>query len=96
VSVQALERTLAHELGHHLLGHYNSFHIDPATTADGHPPGHDVENERAANDFAAELLMPTTWVSYYAKQLRSSKRLAQKFQVSQQAVRYRLAELGLR
>jgi len=89
--------TVAHELGHHLLGHYESFHIDPTrTVADGHPPGYDWKYERAANDFAAELLMPATWVSDYARQVRSSTRLAQKFQVSRQAMSYRLVDLGLR
>jgi transcriptional regulator with XRE-family HTH domain len=89
--------TIAHELGHHLLRHYDNFHIDPTRTAeDGHPPGYDWKDERAANDFAAQLLMPATWVSQYLKQLGPTKRLAQKFQVSQEAMSYRLVNLGLR
>ena len=49
--------TVAHELGHYLLGHHRiRFHIDLGANAeDGHPPGYDWQSERAANDFAAEL-----------------------------------------
>jgi Zn-dependent peptidase ImmA (M78 family) len=34
--------TIAHQLGHRLLRHYDHFLIDPERTAsDGHPPGYD-------------------------------------------------------
>lgn len=89
--------TIAHELGHHLLRHYDNFHIDPTqTAADGHPPGYDWKDERAANEFAAQLLMPATWVAEYLKELDDDARLARKFKVSPQAMNYRLVNLGLK
>lgn len=89
--------TIAHELGHHLLRHYDNFHIDPYRTAsDGHPPGYDWRDERAANEFAAQLLMPAAWVTAEFKRTRNLAALAARFEVSQEAMGYRLANLGLR
>ena len=88
--------SIAHELGHHLLHHYDNFHIDPERTAsDGHPPGYDWRDERAANDFAAQLLMPAAWVTQRFKNARHVSGLATQFGVSQEAMRYRLVNLGL-
>jgi Zn-dependent peptidase ImmA (M78 family)/transcriptional regulator with XRE-family HTH domain len=89
--------SIAHELGHHLLRHYDNFHIDPEQTAtEGHPPGYDWRDERAANEFAAQLLMPATWVSQRFKRTRDVARLAEQFDVSPASMRYRLITLGLR
>jgi transcriptional regulator with XRE-family HTH domain len=89
--------TIAHELGHHLLRHYENFHIDVQAMAElGNPPGHDWRDEREANDFAAQLLMPAALVTQeYASQPKVS-RLAAKFKVSQEAMGWRLVNLGLR
>jgi len=89
--------TIAHELGHHLLRHYRQFHIDPERTAsDGHPPGYDWRDEREANDFAAELLMPASWVAHQFRLNGDAADLATRFGVSKQAMGYRLVNLGLR
>jgi Zn-dependent peptidase ImmA (M78 family)/transcriptional regulator with XRE-family HTH domain len=89
--------SIAHELGHHLLRHYDHFHIDlERTAADGHPPGYDWRDERSANEFAAQLLMPAGWVAKFAKRGEDVAELAQRFQVSGQAMGFRLANLGLR
>jgi Zn-dependent peptidase ImmA (M78 family) len=89
--------TIGHELGHLLLGHHDRFHIDLGPTAEhGNPPGHDWRNERAANDFAAELLMPTTLVHEAFERSESISDLAQLFEVSEIAMGYRLANLHLR
>jgi Zn-dependent peptidase ImmA (M78 family)/DNA-binding XRE family transcriptional regulator len=89
--------TIAHELGHLVLRHHERFHLDLGSTAtDGHPPGYDWLSEREANDFAANLLMPDGEVR---KQFRASipvEELAERFEVSAQAMRYRLINLGLR
>jgi transcriptional regulator with XRE-family HTH domain len=54
--------TIAHELGHLLLRHTDRFYVDfgdeLAPGAAGEHPGYDWRAERAANDFAANLLMP--------------------------------------
>lgn len=96
--------SLAHELGHFLLGHYllvrdgesgydDRFHID---SSDGTPPGYDWRAERAANDFAAELLMPRKFVSPAFANTTDPADLAAQFEVSELAMGYRLVNLGLR
>jgi Zn-dependent peptidase ImmA (M78 family) len=56
--------TLAHEIGHHVLGHASSVDDARALAADG---GDQPMDERCANAFAAELLIPPAaagaWVS---------------------------------
>jgi Zn-dependent peptidase ImmA (M78 family) len=85
--------TTAHELGHHLLGHAERFHID---VTDGHQPGYDYRSERAANDFAAELLMPRRILAREFKLDDRTPILANAFEVSEIAMGYRLVNLGLR
>jgi hypothetical protein len=62
-----------------VLAHHDRVHIDlgPAD-AYGHPPGYDWKSERAANDFAAELLMPTDLVREAHQRTRRIATLAQK------------------
>jgi Zn-dependent peptidase ImmA (M78 family)/transcriptional regulator with XRE-family HTH domain len=90
--------TLAHELGHHLLRHTASFHVDFADAGDtaGSAPGYNWQHERAANDFAANLLMPAAWVRHAARHPIELDELAQRFEVSRAAMGFRLASLGLR
>ena len=89
--------TIGHELGHYLLNHHDRFHIDlgPAD-AHGTPPGYDWQAERAANDFAAELLMPGDLVSAQFEHTSQVPALARTFGVSPLAMSYRLVSLGLR
>lgn len=84
--------TIAHELGHHFLGHgerprdttkaFNLYNFDP------------IESE--ANQFAAELLMPADYVEALIKQkgITSLSRLISLFQVSGAAMEIRLKTLG--
>lgn len=89
--------TVAHELGHLVMRHHERFHIDLGTTAaDGHPPDYDWLSEREANDFAANLLMPDGEVRRLYKPSKSVGGLADEFNVSAQAMSYRLINLGLR
>ena len=89
--------TIGHELGHHLLDHHDRFHIDLGPSAEhGHPPGYDWRSERAANDFAAELLMPAQLVHTAFEGSQSATELAVEFEVSELAMGYRLVNLGLR
>ena len=84
--------TIAHELAHYELEHgprprdsaaaFNLYNFDP------------VESE--ANRFAAELLMPESWVRWYVDNATVSvTALANAFQVSEVAMKYRLKNLGL-
>lgn len=84
--------TIAHELGHHFLGHgerprdstkeFNIYNFDPI--------------ESAANSFAAELLMPADYVSALIKVcgITSIKALCDRFNVSGVAMEIRLKNLG--
>ncbi len=92
--------SMAHELGHFLLGHHerssdyeHRFHID---VSEGNPPGFDWRAERAANDFAADLLMPRRFIAAEFQQSQDPAKLAARFDVSEIAMGYRLVNLGLR
>jgi Zn-dependent peptidase ImmA (M78 family) len=87
----------AHEIGHHVLGHADGSVFDYAfpTTAEGEPPGYNPQHEREANQFAAELLMPEENLVEDAPSL-SLARLARRYEVSTEAMSFRLLNLGLR
>lgn len=91
--------TLAHELGHYLLRHIDKFHVDfggelsPGVT--GEHPRYDWRAERAANDFAANLLMPASMVRAAYAKVHGVKRLAEQFNVSTAAIGFRLKSLQL-
>jgi transcriptional regulator with XRE-family HTH domain len=90
--------TLAHELGHYLLRHSASFHLDFFDTGGtaGDSPGYNWQHERGANEFAAYLLMPADTVRREIGRIRDIDELAAAFDVSRQAMAFRLAALGLR
>lgn len=85
--------TVAHELGHHVLKHgprprdgaaeFNLLNYDPL--------------EASANRFAAELLMPAVAVRSFVvdRGIASLHKLAEIFNVSEVAMKYRLTNLGL-
>ncbi len=56
-----------------------------------------LQAERAADYFAASLLMPKAWVKhwFYGEGIRDPRVLARKFQVSTVAMRIRIDQLGL-
>jgi Zn-dependent peptidase ImmA (M78 family) len=100
--------TIAHELGHFLLHEGNIVHLDSGYRAfrinlrdDESSKGED-NDEKEANFFAAELLMPAMFL---ADDLRGRdldlfdeseylQKLAKKYKVSVQALTFRLANLG--
>jgi Zn-dependent peptidase ImmA (M78 family) len=102
--------TIAHELGHHCLGHQfeagEHVHVDEGNYISARGPrsatGIDPK-EVEANQFAAALLMPSELLRQEAAKLRSGSGLldvhvsllAERFQVSEQAMTIRLDTLGL-
>jgi Zn-dependent peptidase ImmA (M78 family) len=90
--------TLAHEIGHHLLGRRASpssrlFFLDASHTGRS-------TVERACDRFAALLLMPEDWVRRYHEELEFNPQhrvriMAERFGVSAWAMRRRLRELSL-
>ncbi len=88
--------TAAHELGHILLNHHDTFHVD-LDSNEGSPPNYNWRFERSANDFAAALLMPEELVRRSVENRVQSdlKGLAREFDVSLQAMSIRLAGLSI-
>lgn len=85
--------TIAHELGHVLLGHVNENNVmmrDTTFSSSTHDP-----DERAANAFAAELIMPRSRVKELYRSARNIHQLSEAFGVSTQAMTFRLKNLGL-
>ncbi len=88
--------TLAHEFGHHCLGHEGV--VDPEGDVFGRPRN---PREAAANSFAANFLAPATAVHNWltargqpAVDLELVVRLAVFFRISAQAARIQLHEVG--
>jgi Zn-dependent peptidase ImmA (M78 family) len=84
--------TIAHELGHFFLEHEGRRFAEPS---DENPP-----QERAANRFAAGLLMPEDWLRAAWDDYRDNPDhrpdiIAEMFGVSSEALKVRLKELGI-
>lgn len=84
--------TLAHELGHYVLNHGGGFRDNAASFNVYNYDQREVD----ANKFAAEILMPKLAIDYVIEKLGRNDvaDLAQLFNVSQQAMRFRLKNLG--
>ena len=85
--------TLAHEFGHYILhrNRINNKHEDYILLRDNEY----TPMEREANEFAAELLMPENKFRNCVNEgITKIKDLAQEFQVSATAIRYRAYKLG--
>lgn len=104
-----LRFTIAHELGHYLLHDGEVIHLDqePASFTvdfrDGKSAKGIDDNEKEANLFAAELLMPAKFLrqeldgkhfDLLAGNNGALQKLAKKYKVSLQALTFRLTNLG--
>lgn len=91
--------TIAHEIGHFILHKEENLHYDPNTKVDTEiflrADGVISGNETEANHFAAELLMPEEMVCDDFKKMPNVIQLASMYEVSEQAMMYRLINLGL-
>lgn len=88
--------TIAHEIGHHLLGHTQSgrcLRDNPNNYSSR--VGNSIEAE--ANEFAAQLIMPEEAVRVLIERrgLTDVRELATAFSVSEAAMYFRLKNLGL-
>jgi len=96
--------TIAHEIGHLLLHDHELLHIDrafPIALRDANASLGTDAVEIEANQFAAELLMPTELIQKDVKKLlnkvepeEATEQLAAKYKVSVQAITIRLTALG--
>lgn len=89
--------TIAHEIGHWALGHLSKARKCWRDNPDSFYSGVASKEERQANQFAAELLMPADAVAWAVQDGRwpSLEKLAALFAVSTAAMGYRLKNLGL-
>jgi len=95
--------TIAHEIGHLKL-HQSGFFVDRAYRAWRDDLPSDPNEERQANWFAAELLMPESMITTVARTVVDQRSmgddaligaLAERFNVSRQAMGFRLLNLGV-
>lgn len=87
--------SVAHELGHAVLGHDAVYHLDYDEHA-GDDPHYSYTDEREANAFAAALLMDERWIRRdFAEGTRSIRELAGHYQASEAAMAFRLINLRL-
>lgn len=92
--------TIAHEIGHFILHKGISLHVDEdfrINLRDGSVNEEEIE----ANAFAAELLMPSEFITKDAQRLglidqEALEKLARRYQVSARAMEIRLTNLGLK
>jgi len=89
--------SIAHEIGHYKLGHHVEFLLDPNEVADGRfdTTQENTLQEQEANHFASELLLPSENIRNDFKQSRNAKELAERYEVSEQALWIRLMKLKL-
>lgn len=97
--------TIAHELGHLLLHSKSGVHVDEAVVQmrDARASAGVDEEEMEANRFAAELLMPRSFLeedlvalgTIFADDERAIASLAKRYKVSTQAMAIRLSVLNL-
>lgn len=89
--------TIAHELGHYILGHLNDSNTKEFRDfANNFKSSTYNPKEVAANKFAARILMPEDKLDFliYKKGVTSIKELAKIMKVSEAAMLYRLKNLG--
>lgn len=83
--------TIAHELGHVVLGHVDEVNAPKRDTTFTNADS----DERDANAFAASLLMPEKYVKKFYRSASSVQELADAFGVSTAAMNFRLKNLGI-
>ncbi len=88
--------TIAHEIGHFLL-HKNQRFIDDFRFGETFYRSHSEDNqlEKEANYFAANLLMPESYVKKKWEELHNVTEMAKSFDVSEVSMTFRLKNLGL-
>lgn len=87
--------TIAHELGHYILGHLEEKTLYRDANKNFNIDNFDLK-EAAANKYAAELLMPKEKLEWliFTKGITDIDQLSNMFNVSSMALSYRLKNLG--
>lgn len=89
--------SIAHEIGHFILGHHTETIIDSEEISEGRfdITAENKFQEQEANCFASELLMPAESLRREFSKLKNAKTLAELYSVSEQALWIRLMNLKL-
>jgi len=88
--------SIAHELGHAVLRHECEYYLDYWGNDAWEPPDYRYNEEREANQFAAALLMDDRALRKdIASGLQDIHELAERYEVSEAAMNFRLINLGL-
>ncbi len=98
MSQQPAQRwSLAHQLGHLILNHFNRDQLPHYETPAGFRLTASSQREREANQFAGELLIPENVLNYAVVKHKQTtlQPLADQFGVSEVAMRSRLIGLGI-
>lgn len=86
--------SIAHEIGHYLLGHYKDIFVDMSEISEGQFDTSDTEHnkvqEQEANHFAGELLMPLFMLKRDFQKIRNVEEVAKLYKVSKDALWIRL------
>ena len=95
-SEQRQRFTLAHEIGHHVLGHVTSERHPCRDNSSNFNSTVNSSQEQDANNFAAQLLMPEEAIKILIlrKGISDVEKLSKEFSVSGSAMYYRLKNLG--
>ncbi len=90
--------SIAHEIGHYVLAHYKESYLDLTDIYEDannlHSSLKDFE-EKEANCFASELLIPAGMITKDFKKLKDAPSLAEQYEVSDQALWIKLMKLKL-
>ena len=89
--------SIAHEIGHFMLGHHTETIVDSEEISEGRfdITGENKLQEQEANCFASELLMPIESLKQEFAKLKNAKTLSELYNVSEQALWIRLMHLKL-
>jgi transcriptional regulator with XRE-family HTH domain len=88
--------SVAHELGHAVLRHPAGYYLEFFDAEVGEPPNFRYADEREANGFAAALLMDERWLREgWAAGNKDVGKLARRYVVSEEAMSFRLMNVGL-
>jgi len=91
--------SIAHEIGHYMLGHYRDIYVDDAAISEGQfdvsENEHSKVQEQEANHFASELLMPSAMLKQDFQKISNIDEIAKLYKVSKDALWIKLLKLKL-
>ena len=91
--------SIAHEIGHYVLGHYKDIFVDFSEISEGRfdafDIGHNKIQEQEANYFASELLMPSEMIKRDFEKIGNINEIINLYNVSKDALWVKLIKLKI-